>query len=131
MKPAGKLIFLLLFVGIALGGYKWWRDQHPNQGGVGGAIPESTTVLKISGSNTIGDLLAPALVKAWMENSGYSNVQIVNSSKDERSVIGTKAGKNDRIDILAHGTSTGFESLTANTSDLCMASSPAPKEDHY
>ena len=133
-KPAGKIMFLLLFIGLAIGGYKIYRDKHPSivtaKDTPIADVPESTQILKISGSNTIGDILAPALVKGYMESTGYSDVQIINSGKEEKAIIGTKNGKKDRINIEAHGTSTGLTLLNNNTTDICMASSPAPKGEY-
>ena len=135
MKTGGKVFFLALIILASVGGYYKWYTSHPHPSSAGtdqtasGAtqqtteVPQSTSILKIAGSNTIGDVLAPALCKGWMESTGYSNVQILNTGKDEKAVVGTKNGKTERIDIAAHGTSTGFTSLSGNSADICMASS--------
>ena len=94
-------------------------------------IPESSVILKIGGSATIGENLAPSIAKSYMLKMGYSDVQILNSSVNEKSVVGTKNGKKDRIDISAKGTSTGFSALDGNSVDLCMASSQAPAGNSY
>ena len=137
MKTGGKVFFLVLILAIAGGGYYKYYTSHPHPTSSGndqvtsssGAtqqtaeVPQSTSILKIAGSNTIGDVLAPALCKGWMESTGYSNVQILNTGKDEKAVVGTKNGKTDRVDISAHGTSTGFSSISNGGASICMASS--------
>lgn len=94
-------------------------------------IPESSSIMKIAGSATIGEVLAPSLAKGYMQKLGYSDIQIINSSTNEKSVVGVKNGKKDRIDISTKGTTTGFSALDNNSVDLCMASSQAPAGNQY
>lgn len=143
MKPGARnfLIFFGLMAIIASAiAFDKWQKTHKNSAGISSSttetteiksVPESTVILKMAGSSTIGDALAPALVKAFMLKNGYSDVEIVTSSKDEKSIVGTKDGKKDRIDIASKGTGKGFAALSSNEVDICMASSQAPAGSTY
>lgn len=87
---------------------------------------ENTQVLRIQGSNTIGARLGPALVKGLMEQQGLHDVRIEASGKDnEQRVIGqTVQGRQVRVDVAAHGSSTGFSALQNGQADLAAASRP-------
>jgi len=147
MKPVVKKIInrTLILLGIAilipLAIYfdKWQKSKSNNTSGTTTntevvsveKIPESNVILKMGGSSTVGDILAPALVKAFMEKNGYTDVQILSTAKDEKSVVGNKDGKKDRIEIFAKGTGKGFKALTSNEIDICMASSQPPIGSTY
>ncbi|NBF04204.1 OmpA family protein [Pseudomonas sp. Fl5BN2] len=87
---------------------------------------ENTAVLRIQGSNTIGARLGPELVKGLMEQQGLRDVRIEASSKDnEQQVVGeTTQGRAVRIDVAAHGSSTGFTALKNARADLAASSRP-------
>lgn len=147
MKPAAKtgliILGLIICIGGAIGFDKWQKSKK--SGGIstttstttGGLavtnapVPESKVILKIGGSSTVGDVLTPSLVKAFMEKSGYSDVQIISSAKDEKAVVGVLNGSKERIDIFSKGTGKGFKSLASNEVDICMASSQAPPESSF
>ncbi len=78
--------------------------------------------LCLSGSNTIGEKLAPALVKAWASKQGWTLQSQQRSAIDEvRLAFATPRGAMV-VDVLAHGTSTGFAALREGECDLWMAS---------
>ena len=89
------------------------------------------TLLKLGGSSTIGDELAPALIKGFLEKNGYSDIQILNTGKDEKIVVGTKDNKKEKIQVFSKGTGKGFAALNDNTIDICMASAKAPTGSSY
>ena len=81
-----------------------------------------STILRLAGSITIGETLAPALVKGFMEKTGYSNVQIINN-KDEKIVVGTKNGNTDKIEVSTKGGITnGMSLINSSSIDICMSS---------
>lgn len=135
MKPAVKnsliVMVLISIIAGAIGYDKYQKGQKGGSVATIQSVPESNVILKIGGSATIGEVLAPNLIKGYMEKNGYADVQIMNTGKDEKCVVGTKAGKKDRIEIASKGTSTGFSSLGSNSIDLCMASSQAPAGSTY
>ncbi|MGC5702012.1 phosphate ABC transporter substrate-binding/OmpA family protein [Pseudomonas sp. NFXW11] len=87
---------------------------------------ENAAVLRIQGSNTIGARLGPALVKGLMEQQGLHEVRIEDSGKDnEQRIVGQSAqGRTVRVELSAHGSSTGFVALKNAQADLAAASRP-------
>jgi len=90
------------------------------------AAPDTPVQLRIQGSNTIGAALAPALVKGMLEAQGASHISTVTTRiANEIQVSAQDAhGQPLRIDIAAHGSSTGFAALKTGQADLAAASRP-------
>ncbi|GAA0209867.1 phosphate ABC transporter substrate-binding/OmpA family protein [Kangiella japonica] len=87
------------------------------------ALAESEVLFTLSGSNTIGEKLAPALARSFLEKLGASNVEIFKTHAVEKTVVGVMPdGKNQAIEIKAHGSSTGFKALADKKTDIAMAS---------
>lgn len=88
--------------------------------------PDNSAVLRIQGSNTIGAQLGPALVKGLMEQQGLHDVRIEAGGKvNEQQVVGqTAQGREVRVEVAAHGSSTGFAALKNAQADLAAASRP-------
>jgi len=85
-------------------------------------------MLRIHGSNTIGDDLMPALVKAFLQQEmGYNGVaedtpRGVKKAKDETYIAGHNDGGDAFIEIFSHGSKTGFEDLRDLKADIWMSS---------
>ncbi|MGD9582729.1 MAG: substrate-binding domain-containing protein [Lysobacterales bacterium] len=94
-----------------------------------GAGEEVRALLSLSGSNTIGQRLAPALAQAWAEQRGYRLVERQTPGFDEQLLIVAKDGVEQRIHIAAHGTGTGLAALAEGQADLWMASRAATGEE--
>lgn len=88
-----------------------------------------TQTLRIHGSNTIGALLAPELVKSWLSHKGYHIVSDRVTAKEERHIIGSKAGQKLDVEIHAHGSSTAFRDFAAGLTDVGMASRPVKEKE--
>ncbi|MGY4495835.1 substrate-binding domain-containing protein [Pseudomonas sp. TE3610] len=90
------------------------------------AAQADVPVLRIQGSNTIGAELGPALVKAMLLDQGLKQVQIdTGPHANEQQVRAlTVDGQHLRIEIDAHGSSTGFSALEHGEADLAAASRP-------
>ncbi len=90
------------------------------------APPDDGPTLRIQGSNTIGANLGPALVKGWLEEQGLHGVHLANTGKDneQRVLATTEQGRRVRVEVAAHGSSTGFAALKAGTADLAASSRP-------
>jgi phosphate transport system substrate-binding protein len=79
--------------------------------------------LRLHGSNTVGESLAPALIEAWMRSEGYEQVTVEETATLERMIVGTDAeGSSLRLELHAHGSSTGFRSLANGEADMSMSS---------
>ena len=123
------IILLLLLLLLAMGGGYYYFTQRGSSGtvteNVGVRPPASgpvQTLLRLSGSNTIGAQLAPALAEAWMAGRGISNFHRETTASDETRVSGTKDGTTFAVDIKAHGSATAFTDLAAAACDIGMSS---------
>lgn len=82
-------------------------------------------LFRIYGSNTIGEVLAPELIKAFYESEGASQISVEKTDVEVENNIKLKLPGDDAesmIPIHAHGSSTGFKALDQNQTDLAMAS---------
>jgi phosphate transport system substrate-binding protein len=108
---------LVLFAVIA--GLAKWGMQHSAKAAT------STTILRLAGSNTIGDTLGPSLAEAFLKDQGATNVRILPGANPlEKIVEGVLPGdsKASSITIAAHGSATAFTALADNSCDIGMAS---------
>jgi len=84
---------------------------------------ERSITLRLHGSNTIGEKVAPALLEAYLtslsvEKMGWLQGDIAL----ERELQYVLNGKVYAIQLHAHGSSTGFKSLLADEADMSMSS---------
>ncbi|MFJ4345627.1 substrate-binding domain-containing protein [Pseudomonas sp. NPDC089401] len=82
--------------------------------------------LRVQGSNTIGAALLPALVQGQLWAQHATDIQQVPGALANETVITARdaQGRALRIDIAAHGSSTGFAALGQGDADLAAASRP-------
>ncbi|QXI36709.1 substrate-binding domain-containing protein [Pseudomonas xantholysinigenes] len=82
--------------------------------------------LRLQGSNTIGAALGPALVRGLLQAQGASAIGTLPGAQANETQIRARDhdGQPLRIDIAAHGTSTGFTALANGEADLAAASRP-------
>jgi phosphate transport system substrate-binding protein len=80
-------------------------------------------VLRLSGSNTIGAELAPALAEAWLAGKGASNIhkEQGNDAVEVR-IAGTVNQAPMVVQVSAHGSTTAFNDLGDGKCDIGMAS---------
>ncbi len=120
----GGLLLLLLLIG--LGG--WWLFAGRGQGSKSTeSAPGSASgnvIFRLSGSNTIGADLAPALAEGFLKQQGATDVRVVAGGAEEKNVQGTLPGDNrpSIIQIQAHGSATAFTALADGSADIGMAS---------
>ena len=87
------------------------------------AYDKEGLLFTLEGSNTIGAALAPAWVQAFLEAKGVQGVSVeALATVNEYRVSGRNGTRRVYIDIRAHGSTTGFVGLNANTANLAMAS---------
>ena len=113
--------FLILF--MAVGGYMLWGKMHNGDEALAKSAPKS--ILRLAGSNTIGDSLGPALAEAFLKDRGATDVRILPGiNAQEKIVVGVLPGDStpSAISIAAHGSATAFTELAANACDIGMAS---------
>jgi phosphate transport system substrate-binding protein len=91
----------------------------------GAVISGKNTILRLAGSNTIGDSLGPALAEAFLKDQGATDVQThPGANAQEKVVQGVLPGESSPsyITIAAHGSATAFTALADNKCDIGMAS---------
>ena len=99
----------------------WWIRAHLANDAI--AMPKA--ILRLAGSNTIGDTLGPALAEAFLKNQGATDVRTVPGANPlEKIVEGVLPGDTNAsaITIAAHGSATAFTALAENSCDIGMAS---------
>jgi phosphate transport system substrate-binding protein len=111
-------VVLLLSVGCLV----WLRLGRP---GGRANISQDHIILRLSGSNTIGAGLAPALAEEFLKHQGATKVETLAGDRDDevrvRGILpGDRAPKT--IEIHAHGSVTAFEDLANGHADIGMAS---------
>ncbi|MCY1413001.1 phosphate binding protein [compost metagenome] len=82
--------------------------------------------LRVQGSNTIGAALLPALVQGQLRAQQATAIEQQPGQVANASVITARDahGQPVRVDIAAHGSSTGFVALGRGEADLAAASRP-------
>ncbi len=81
--------------------------------------------LTLKGSNTVGESFAPKLAEAYLKSIGARLIRTIKlESPVEKYVEGTLIRENRkiRIDIRAHGSSTGFQALDTQSTEIAMSS---------
>src|SRR6516165_3333226 len=135
--PRRKIPLNLVF-GIVTGliltvlGYFFWTRSHASGVGAASGGP-GAVVLRVSGSNTIGAALGPALAEEFLrQRQGATGVKTVRGDKeDEVRVQGILPGESSprTIEIHAHGSATAFEDLSKSNCDVGMASRKIKQEE--
>jgi len=100
----------------------WGRLKDAN---AAGSINAENTILRLAGSNTIGDSMAPSLAESFLKVEGASDVRVLPGANPEEKVIqGILPGNASPsfITIAAHGSATAFTALAGNSCDIGMAS---------
>lgn len=82
-------------------------------------------VLRLSGSNTIGPKLAPALIQGFMaQRMGATLISFLETAPEEELLRVTLPGGDVGVEIRSHGSAHAFTDLLAGTCDIGMASRP-------
>ena len=94
--------------------------------------PPDHYYLTLSGSDSLGERIAPQLVQAWLTSKGGKDVAIVpladsqgNLIDNERVVFAHIGGHDVQVLVKAHGTGTGFPDLKSGAADIAMSARAA------
>jgi len=113
---------------VSLAGLQYLRRPAPAPAkGPSVAVVEPRVVLRLQGSNTIGEKLAPMLVQGYFAREGNVDVQVREGANPvERKVLArdAKNGNALAIEVKAHGSATAFTGLETATADVGMSSRP-------
>jgi len=125
--PARKVLTLVAatigaLLLACLGGFFWLRLGRP---GAHSKISPDDIILRLSGSNTIGEGLAPALAEEFLKRQGATEVKTVPGDRDDEVFVrgvfpGDRTPK--AIEIHAHGSALAFEDLADGQADIGMSS---------
>ena len=85
--------------------------------------------LRLHGSNTVGEKLAPELATAWLQAAGFTDIQRIELAFEEVEFRAHRGDVSRIVEIHAHGSSTGFKDLAAGSADLAMSSRPTTAAD--
>lgn len=123
----GALVAVALLAAIGLGVARF--------AGSGETAPAAANyLLRLSGSNTIGGALAPALVEDWLRSEGATDITREKRSRDgaplpETVVKARLEGRAVAVEIRAHGSQEAFAHLRDGSADIGMASRPIKAEE--
>jgi len=95
----------------------------PSIAATGSIEKNITTILRLHGSNTIGEKLAPALLEAYLTNLGAKNIKTTALNGLEKKIeayLPTQGWV--EIEVHAHGSSTAFKDLDKGVTDMGMSS---------
>ncbi|HBP0637555.1 TPA: OmpA family protein [Pseudomonas aeruginosa] len=111
----------LVFLGFLCYAFPWTVFAAPLP-----IASDDTPALRIQGSNTIGAKLLPALVEGLMEEEGLEDIRRTPGEREnELHLLGkSRDGRLVRVELSAHGSSTGFAALLERHAELAAASRP-------
>jgi phosphate transport system substrate-binding protein len=115
--PVGVALAIIV---IAILVYVFW----PKAGQQHAPVAHGSAILRLSGSNTIGAQLAPALAEGFLRSKGAADIKRVPGAQDEVTVQATLPGETSpsSIQIAAHGSATAFADLHDKKCDIGNAS---------
>ncbi len=115
---AALILIAFSAVGFALWGNQVYGSPTITEG-------RGRVLLRLAGSNTIGDSLGPALAEAYLRVHGATDIYTKpGDAPDVKDVFGMLPGSSEpvEIEIAAHGSATAFTSLGDGSCDIGMAS---------
>lgn len=80
--------------------------------------------LRVHGSATIGTRVMPAIVRAWLRDSGYVEIRERRLPRGMHEITAARDGMPLVVEIVGNGTARGLADLTAQTAELAMATRP-------
>lgn len=92
------------------------------------ASPAPAEILRLHGSNTLGETLAPALVEAWLTGRGCTGTERHPLAPGHIRLVGT-GGCDLEVDLQTHGSGTGIAGLLDGRTDLAMSSRPVTADE--
>lgn len=126
-----NILIILVIVAVLGGGYGVWVMNSSTPATTAATPAMDKPLLRIHGSNTIGEHLMPQLATAYLQKEGYANVRLQNLAPVENLIVARQhpSRPNVNIEIKAHGSSTSFVSLAEGAADLGMSSRRIKSEE--
>jgi phosphate transport system substrate-binding protein len=134
LPPIATAFFALLIVcGAGVGGWAWHKSSADSRPAANAApVVPAKIVLRLHGSNTIGEALAPALVSGFLASQGGKAIQVVRSPDPlDSSIQATLPGQDTPtgVELKAHGSATAFAALATRVADIGMSSRPIKADE--
>jgi phosphate transport system substrate-binding protein len=131
LTPFARLIILIIILGGLFLLLKFfYLDKLDKTSDIKSKeVSNSNYILILSGSNTIGDKLAPNLLKAFLQKKGNTEITVNSLNADEKELTYNENGKIQKILVKAHGTKTGFTDMQDDENILVMASRQIKAEE--
>ena len=129
-KSRGWMIALaaLLLVAIAAGAYFLRGGKNSSSEDGGSTSGNSDIALRLEGSTTVGDRLAPDLLLAFLRHEGAKDVSGPSKGKEKQQMVitATLAGESQpkTFSVVANGSGNAFTALASHSTDIGMASRP-------
>ena len=117
------VIAATLLLIATLAGTLVWVKMHRTVSA--STISAQKTILRLAGSNTIGDTLGPSLAEAFLKNLGATEVRTLPGANPQEKVVQGILPNNNSpsyITIAAHGSATAFTTMASGKCDIGMAS---------
>ena len=124
-------LVLIAFLVVAVG-QDWIKAPQGADAAVMLRAAHENAILRLAGSDIVGDHLGPALAEAFLQSQGATNLQIIPGAKPEEKIVeGLLPGDSTltAIEITAHGSAAAFTSLADETCDIGMASRKIKPEE--
>ena len=120
-----SVVCLLCVLSGSVNGALNWKSELEQA-----ALTQSEiTLFRVVGSNTVGEKLAPALIGAFLQAQGFSDVQVVANGSVHSNKVVARIRLGERpvvvaVTVEAKGSSTGFKALLEGQADLAASSRP-------
>lgn len=80
--------------------------------------------LRLHGSNTVGQRVAPVLVTAWMRSIGYADIHRASAQPGRLRITGVRDERTLAVDIVGAGSAAGFRDLINGDAEIAMMARP-------
>ncbi|HVK50619.1 MAG TPA: substrate-binding domain-containing protein [Pseudoxanthomonas sp.] len=81
---------------------------------------EEAERLRIHGSNTVGEVLLPAMVETWLQDIGYTQVRRKPLGAQRLEIHAVRDGMPLIVEIDRRGSATGFQALVDGQAEIAM-----------
>lgn len=101
----------------------------PAPGVQGASSTEHAVAMRLCGSNTIGEALAPALVEAFFRKRGAQTTRATGERPHLTRITATEGATTSIVEIEAEGSATAFAGLAKGRCDVGMSSRPVHDDE--
>jgi phosphate transport system substrate-binding protein len=85
---------------------------------------QAQDIIRMNGSNTLGNQMVPVLVEGWMKKFGYGQVRVVRSQNGMTRIDAKRDSESIIVEIQGKGSQPGFQDLVNGNAEIAMMSRP-------